>query len=179
MADVEMDATWNDADENTLLMKNFDESAPDFPEPDREQRSKAHVPRRVLLAAFILAATALILGVSGWILFHKARDRPELDLDPHFVVETTPRTRTYHWTVTKINASPVGVNKSMVVVNGKSPGPIIEANYHDRIIVTSPACSISSTLEEILQVHVKNGLVNAGTYVAFPPVRTFLRTACR
>ncbi|KAF8911280.1 multi-copper oxidase [Mucidula mucida] len=129
-------------------MKNFDESAPDFPEPDREQRSKAHVPRRVLLAAFILAATALILGVSGWILFHKARDRPELDLDPHFVVETTPRTRTYHWTVTKINASPVGVNKSMVVVNGKSPGPLIEANYHDRIIV-----------------HVKNGLVNAGTSI--------------
>ncbi|KAJ7901392.1 multi-copper oxidase [Mycena leptocephala] len=56
-----------------------------------------------------------------------------------------PYTRIYRWTV---SAVPVpNANRTRLVVNGSSPGPIIEANVHDRILV-----------------YLTNGLETAGTH---------------
>ncbi|KAJ7106618.1 multi-copper oxidase [Mycena epipterygia] len=69
-------------------------------------------------------------------------------MDAEFVVESTPRTRVYRWTVSAVTGAPVGVSKPMVVVNGQSPGPIIQANYNDRILV-----------------YLTNGLAREGTSI--------------
>lgn len=130
-----------DDDENTLLMKSFDESGSDIPEEDRP--SQAHVRRwsSPVALACLGAAVGLAFIVAIWLALRSAGHAPKAEteaaIDADFVVDSTPRTRIYNWTVTRINASPVGVNKSMVVVNGQSPGPLIEANHHDRIIVRS------------------------------------------
>ncbi|EIM90555.1 multi-copper oxidase [Stereum hirsutum FP-91666 SS1] len=59
----------------------------------------------------------------------------QFTLDPSFSVSSIPTTRYYNWTVSLVNAAPVGIVKPMVVINGMSPGPVIEANSGDRIIV--------------------------------------------
>jgi hypothetical protein len=60
-------------------------------------------------------------------------------LDPAFVVTSTPTTRTYQWTVSEVWGAPMGVGKKMLVVNGISPGPNIEANTGDRLLVRARA----------------------------------------
>ncbi|KIY46889.1 hypothetical protein FISHEDRAFT_46424 [Fistulina hepatica ATCC 64428] len=104
-------------------------------------------------AALVVVLTAS-LGLAVWLRSKGSLvppdslvDAAQFTLDPSFKVTATPRTREYFWTVTQIEAAPVGVNKTMLVVNGKSPGPIIEANSNDRIIV-----------------HVINGLEKESTH---------------
>ncbi|QNP95316.1 YALIA101S09e04324g1_1 [Yarrowia lipolytica] len=46
-----------------------------------------------------------------------------------------PQTREYFWTISDIVGAPDGVQRKMTVINGKFPGPLIEANEGDRIIV--------------------------------------------
>ncbi|KAK0540659.1 hypothetical protein OC835_000572 [Tilletia horrida] len=62
-------------------------------------------------------------------------DPSQFILSPNFDINAAPQTREYHWDVTEVIAAPGGVSKRMLVVNGKSPGPTIEANLGDRIIV--------------------------------------------
>ncbi|KAJ7673796.1 multi-copper oxidase [Mycena polygramma] len=66
-------------------------------------------------------------------------------LDPKFDVRAAPRTRVYRWTVSTITTPN---NRTRVVVNGRSPGPLIQANVHDRILV-----------------YVTNGLQDEGTSI--------------
>ncbi|KAJ6615800.1 multi-copper oxidase [Mycena sp. CBHHK59/15] len=148
------DASWHDAaldaDENTLLMKTFNEDGP-MALPEKEPPPPRHVGRATVVAAFlVIVALALFIGL--WIASrdpkYATKNVPEFSLDPKFVVESTSRTRVYHWTVSEITSAPVGVNKAVVVVNGQSPGPLIEANHNDRIIV-----------------HVTNGLIREGTSI--------------
>ncbi|KAJ7438384.1 multi-copper oxidase [Mycena galericulata] len=56
-------------------------------------------------------------------------------LDPKFDLAEPPRTRVYRWTVSTLPVARGGETWSRVVVNGRSPGPIIQANVHDRILV--------------------------------------------
>ncbi|TVY83153.1 oxidoreductase ptaK [Lachnellula suecica] len=53
---------------------------------------------------------------------------------------TTPpwsgRTKTYDWTISRGYIAPDGVNKSVILVNGQFPGPLLEANWGDTIQVT-------------------------------------------
>uniref|UniRef100_D8PNE0 Multicopper oxidase n=1 Tax=Schizophyllum commune (strain H4-8 / FGSC 9210) TaxID=578458 RepID=D8PNE0_SCHCM len=62
-------------------------------------------------------------------------------------ISSEPTTREYFWTVTKADGAPAGARKPILRVNGLSPGPTIEANSHDRIIV-----------------HVTNGLDDDNTH---------------
>ncbi|KAJ7065135.1 multi-copper oxidase [Mycena belliarum] len=149
------DAPWPDAaldvDENTLLMKTFDgDVASDDELQDLPPTGGTRRPfrwRTVPAACF--AAVFLVLLIGVWL---NSKDPPkdvsEFDLDPDFLVESTSRTRVYRWTVSQVVGAPIGVNKTMVVVNGASPGPLIEANHNDRIIV-----------------YVRNGLDREGTSI--------------
>ncbi|KAJ6477817.1 multi-copper oxidase [Mycena vitilis] len=82
-------------------------------------------------------------------------------LDPNFDVRAAPRTRVYRWTVSSLtlttrdpnNTNP---NRTRVVVNGRSPGPLIQANVHDRILV-----------------YVTNGLRDEGTHALPQPHTPF------
>lgn len=76
-------------------------------------------------------------------------------VDPaHFSLSSTfdrhapPQVREYNWTVSRVLSNPAGVTKPMLVVNNLSPGPTIEANLGDTILV-----------------HVHNDLGNATTAI--------------
>lgn len=49
--------------------------------------------------------------------------------------EDLPQTRTYDWIISRSLIAPDGVLREMITVNGAFPGPTIEANVGDRIIV--------------------------------------------
>ncbi|KLU84377.1 diphenol oxidase [Magnaporthiopsis poae ATCC 64411] len=52
-----------------------------------------------------------------------------------FVVETKPRARDYEFNITRGMGSPDGIVKPMILVNGQSPGPTVEANVGDAVRV--------------------------------------------
>ncbi|PWN50007.1 hypothetical protein IE53DRAFT_316599 [Violaceomyces palustris] len=65
----------------------------------------------------------------------KLVDLSQLTLSSSFDINAPPQDRHFNWTLSEVYASPAGVRKKMRVVNGISPGPLVEANLGDRIIV--------------------------------------------
>lgn len=64
-------------------------------------------------------------------------NRTELDLSTGFVTTSgAPRVREYDFTISMALAAPDGFWKPMVLVNGQSPGPLIEACTGDTVRVT-------------------------------------------
>lgn len=59
----------------------------------------------------------------------------ELSLDTGFVVSDTPAVREYQFNISQSYGAPDGFRKLMIVVNGQSPGPLIEANVGDTVRV--------------------------------------------
>lgn len=66
----------------------------------------------------------------------KLINRTELDLRTGFVVSREPTVRTYEFNISHGLAAPDGVWKPMILANGQSPGPLLEANVGDTIRVT-------------------------------------------
>ncbi|CAE6536307.1 unnamed protein product [Rhizoctonia solani] len=80
---------------------------------------------------------------------HDELVQPRLDqltLSPDFKITDEPTTREYNWTISMQEGAPDGFYRQMLVVNGQYPGPTIEANEGDTIIV-----------------HVKNEIPRIGT----------------
>jgi FtsP/CotA-like multicopper oxidase with cupredoxin domain len=64
------------------------------------------------------------------------RDPTDYVLSPQFDTKAPNTTRSYTFNLTEIpNGAPDGVSKRMLLVNGKFPGPVIEANEGDQLIV--------------------------------------------
>ncbi|KAH8658353.1 multicopper oxidase-domain-containing protein [Xylariales sp. PMI_506] len=61
--------------------------------------------------------------------------KDQLDLNTAFSVSNTTTTRQYVFNVTRGMYAPDGVEKNMILINGQSPGPLIEANTGDVIQV--------------------------------------------
>ncbi|KAG8702800.1 laccase, multicopper oxidase, benzenediol:oxygen oxidorectuctase [Ceratobasidium sp. 423] len=59
----------------------------------------------------------------------------QLSLSPDFKITNEPTTREYNWTISMQEGAPDGFYRQMLVVNGQYPGPVIEANEGDTIIV--------------------------------------------
>ena len=53
----------------------------------------------------------------------------------NFEISSQPQTRTFNWTLSEVNAAPGALIKPMIVINGMSPGPVLEANLGDRLII--------------------------------------------
>lgn len=62
-------------------------------------------------------------------------DPSQLTLSPTWDRYAPPQDRVFNWTLTQVLSNPAGVTKQMRLVNGMFPGPLIEANMGDRIIV--------------------------------------------
>ncbi|KAI0033322.1 multicopper oxidase 3B [Vararia minispora EC-137] len=62
--------------------------------------------------------------------------QPESNFVLRSIQDELPRTRSYEFTVGTVKGAPDGVERQMLVVNGMYPGPTIEANQGDRILVT-------------------------------------------
>ncbi|KAF2110063.1 putative multicopper oxidase, type 1 [Lophiotrema nucula] len=63
--------------------------------------------------------------------------RPEEDyiLDPEWKFDAGPAMREYRWTITDAELNPDGVYRPMILINGMFPGPLIECNEGDSIVV--------------------------------------------
>lgn len=62
-------------------------------------------------------------------------NKEELSLNTSFVVSSTPTIREYQFNISQAYAAPDGFRKLMILVNGQSPGPLIEANVGDSVKV--------------------------------------------
>lgn len=72
--------------------------------------------------------------------------------------------RVYPAAVSEVWGRPGHISKRMIVVNGISPGPTIEANFGDRIIVRPTSlCTVLESADGPSngQVHVTNTIENA------------------
>ena len=61
-------------------------------------------------------------------------------------IPDTGSTRTYDWAVSRAIKAPDGYNKSVILINGQFPGPLIEANWGDTIQVT-----VTNEIEDIAE----------------------------
>ncbi|KAG0270935.1 hypothetical protein BGZ95_001345 [Linnemannia exigua] len=59
----------------------------------------------------------------------------QFHLSKNFTITATPNTRYYDWTISQKTIAPDGLERPMLLVNGMFPGPLIEANTGDRIVV--------------------------------------------
>ncbi|KAJ7354176.1 multi-copper oxidase [Mycena albidolilacea] len=122
---------------------------------DQSRRKKPSWWKRISAISVLIVLLfpfAFLLWMTSWTASTHTGSNPSSStasdsfvLDPHFDTNSTQTTRVYHWTV---SAVPVAGNRTRTVVNGRSPGPIIQANVHDRILV-----------------YVTNGLKEEGTSI--------------
>ncbi|CUA71316.1 hypothetical protein RSOLAG22IIIB_09497 [Rhizoctonia solani] len=96
--------------------------------------------RRALLGAFslvqlVLAGSPYSNGTYGSNRVTVQSRLNQLALSPDFKITDKPTTRTYDWTISKQIGAADGFYREMLVVNGQYPGPTIEANEGDTIVV--------------------------------------------
>ncbi|PKS12408.1 hypothetical protein jhhlp_000612 [Lomentospora prolificans] len=155
------------------------------------RRKWRHAWRLLALGLFCI----LLLVLAGFLLaffFHKpsgsrgpanGSNNPvvnlaELELDTGFTISNVPTTREYVFDVARALAAPDGLEKSMVLVNGQSPGPLIEANIGDvlRIKVNNRMAEESTTIHwhgiEQRNTNWMDG-VHRVTQCAIPPGESF------
>ena len=72
----------------------------------------------------------------------------QLDLKTGFVVSNLPKVREYIFNITMGRAAPDGHEKLMILINGQSPGPLVEANTGDviRVVVNNQMPEASTTI---------------------------------
>ncbi|KAH8820616.1 L-ascorbate oxidase [Xylogone sp. PMI_703] len=72
--------------------------------------------------------------------------RPQSDylLNPNWDSNASPATRHYYFTISDVEVNPDGVYRPMILINGQFPGPLIQCNEGDRLVI-----------------HVQNNGVNA------------------
>lgn len=154
------------------------ESTSDLPFIATEKRPQRTIPLRLFfisLLGFCIIALALGLGLGLGLPQYKTvyaapplnynalygipEDLPfvsidrlinetELSLQTKFEVSREPMVRDYVFDVSQAYAAPDGFRKPMVLVNGQSPGPLIEANVGDtvRVRVNNKMANQSTTI---------------------------------
>ncbi|KAJ7775765.1 multi-copper oxidase [Mycena maculata] len=128
-----------DVDENTLLMETFGDAPYVAPPPQKRTSATG-------LLVLLLLPFAFMVWLASWPNGMPTPEHPAVmttpeeifvpdtfTLDPGFDVGAPPKKRVYRWTVSATCIP--GAENERVVVNGQSPGPLIEANVHDRILV--------------------------------------------
>ncbi|KAJ6553277.1 multicopper oxidase-domain-containing protein [Mycena capillaripes] len=120
-----MPAAWRDADEALLMVRSNGFQETGFTRlPRKRLRPLSHRLSSSPIGYLALPNSSLLDLISIPDAFN---------LDSAFDSLAPPRSRVYRWTVSAV-AVP-NTNRTHLVVNRRSPGPIIEANVHDRILV--------------------------------------------
>jgi FtsP/CotA-like multicopper oxidase with cupredoxin domain len=72
----------------------------------------------------------------------------ELSLNTSFAISSTPAVREYQFNISQAYGAPDGFQKLMILVNGQSPGPLIEANVGDtvRVLVQNELANMSTSI---------------------------------
>ncbi|KAF8864554.1 hypothetical protein BDZ45DRAFT_797233 [Acephala macrosclerotiorum] len=85
------------------------------------------------------------------------RDPAEYNLDMSWDINAAPTTRVFNITISEIQAAPDGVMRTMLVMNGQFPGPLIRVNEGDRLLV-----NVTNQLKNGTSMHW-HGLYQNGT----------------
>ena len=72
----------------------------------------------------------------------------QLKLSPKWNISAAPTVRHFDWVLSEEVAAPGGLSKRILVVNGQSPGPLVEANLGDTVEVT-----VRNHLSDITSIH--------------------------
>ncbi|KAF2709450.1 multicopper oxidase [Pleomassaria siparia CBS 279.74] len=124
---------------------------------DETKSTQYHTPRRSFSWLRILIVALLVAWTAGFIIHSllvphdkntntepvttntpiPAQLRPERDyiLDPTWDVEAPPTIREYTWTIAEHTLNPDGVYRPMILINSMFPGPLIECNEGDELVV--------------------------------------------
>ncbi|OAA48109.1 L-ascorbate oxidase [Beauveria brongniartii RCEF 3172] len=73
------------------------------------------------------------------------RDPSEYVLDMSWDYDAAPTTREYSWTITNADLNPDGVYRPMYLINNQFPGPLVECNDGDTIIVHVDNQAVNAT----------------------------------
>ncbi|KAI1492621.1 hypothetical protein F5X96DRAFT_677585 [Biscogniauxia mediterranea] len=144
---------WPDPSWSTDEWK-FSNSRPAFASDKRPRRTVSLRVFVTSLLCFCILALALGLGLGlGWPRYRTIYspapfNSSKLELDTDFAVSNETQVREYVFNVSQAYAAPDGFQKPMILVNGQSPGPLIEANTGDTI-----------------RVHVNNMMANWSTTI--------------
>ncbi|CEJ82633.1 hypothetical protein VHEMI02685 [[Torrubiella] hemipterigena] len=87
----------------------------------------------------------------------RLRDTSEYILDQAWDYHAAPQTREYKWTIANAGLNPDGIYRPMILINGQYPGPLIECNEGDTIVVNIDNKAINAT-----SIHF-HGLFQNGT----------------
>ncbi|KAH7179971.1 multicopper oxidase-domain-containing protein [Fusarium flagelliforme] len=63
------------------------------------------------------------------------RDTSEYILSPSWNVTSPPTTREHFWTITYSDLNPDGIFRPMLLINNQFPGPLVECNENDTLII--------------------------------------------
>lgn len=105
---------------------------------------------------FVSVILLLILTIALFALFrdwgsirgkknHASTSREDYVLDLKWDNMAKPMTRQYQWTIQNRDLNPDGVYRPMMLINGAFPGPLIECNEGDTIIVHVHNQAVNST----------------------------------
>ncbi|RDW87987.1 multicopper oxidase-2 [Coleophoma cylindrospora] len=106
------------------------------------------------------------------------RNTQDYNLDMNWNNTAAPTTRVYNWTLTEIQIAPDGVERTVLAINGMFPGPVVEVNVGDRILV-----NLTNHMSNATTMHwhglYQNGTnwmdgVNSITQCGIPPNTSFL-----
>ncbi|KAF9953103.1 hypothetical protein BGZ70_000358 [Mortierella alpina] len=100
--------------------------------PTRREKSSK---RNIVIAGVILVVLALAPSLGLGQGSQPWNDASRFLLSKTFPIIETPTTRYYNWELSQSTISPDGLARPMLLVNGMFPGPLIEANTGDRIVV--------------------------------------------
>jgi len=168
--DLESDQNHQDwkAEQGEALLQNGDDVIPPKKEPSwiRERirsRMYSFAFLAILLAVFSLLVFLVashgpcIYGFSAHSCPVKSATaatvkptsfrRPQSDyiLSPNWNFGAKPATRKFHFTITDEEVNPDGVYRQMILINGQFPGPLIECNEGDRLVIEVENQSINAT----------------------------------
>ncbi|UNI14665.1 hypothetical protein JDV02_001269 [Purpureocillium takamizusanense] len=73
------------------------------------------------------------------------RDVSEYVLEPHWDFVAPPVTREYHWTILDASLNPDGVFRPMMLINNQFPGPLVECNDGDTLIINIVNKAVNAT----------------------------------
>lgn len=133
----------NDEKDDASIFSDVTEQYWNHPRPQPPKPRKSWL--RVMVVTLLIAWTLGFI-IHSFVVPHKYQDsqarkaaqlRPEKDyiLDPSWDFEAPPRTREYTWTISEHTLNPDGVFRPMLLINGTFPGPLIECNEGDEIVV--------------------------------------------
>lgn len=130
----------------------------------RTKRHCSPTRRHTLFLEFAVLGLVLIIALFGALIWTRHSDhhhhvdtaaggsegsppgsRGKYVLDPDWDFDAAPQTREYHWNIRDVELRPDGVKRPMITIDGEFPGPMIECNEGDTIVVEVHNRAVNAT----------------------------------